>query len=67
VAKQIEHTIPPFEDGGDLAKSHIPPGANSVVNGVVYGEREVPVTQTVNGVTRPAGTVTVPTTSGKAG
>ena len=66
MAKQIEHTIPPFKDGGDLAKSHIPPGANSVVNGVAQALREVAMTQTVNGVTRPAGTVTVPT-SRKAG
>lgn len=62
MAKQIENQIPQFKDAGDLAKSHIPPGATSVVNGVAQGLREVPMTQTVNGVTRSAGTVTVPTT-----
>lgn len=63
MATQIEiPSLDQLADKGDLAKSHIPPGANSVVNGVALGTREVPVTQTVNGVTRQAGTVDIPVT-----
>jgi hypothetical protein len=62
MSKQV--TVPSFDQVADksaLAKSHVPDGATSVVNGRTESLREVPVAQTVNGVTVPAGTVEVPT------
>lgn len=64
MAKQIENTIPNYDQvaaPSDLARSHIPDGAASVVNGVVYGTREVEAVQVINGVARPAGTVKIVT------
>jgi hypothetical protein len=61
MAKQIENTIPSYGQAAgpsDLAKSHLPPGASSMVNGVPYYEVEEQTFQVVNGVKRPAGTIT---------
>jgi hypothetical protein len=59
LSKQVK--VPAFADQENFSQSHVPPGAVTVVNGVAYGIKEVPVSQTVNGRTLPAGTVQVPT------